>query len=190
MNCKAFEERVYDLCDGELNAAEERAMLSHAAGCANCTRLLNVHRDIVQQLRSLPRVAPPPETTSVVMAAIRERERRLFREKALQWSSVAAMAVAGMLAFLFQGSLVRSASTVGTQIQENATTAFQRISSLFSESITSVADGANNVLALATSSLPSALSQSLSTGTLALLFAAGLAVVATNYRLLREVAQD
>jgi anti-sigma factor RsiW len=73
--CRAFDEELSALIDGELDARRRAEVEVHVAGCAGCARRLAALRSIDAALRSLPSPAVP--------SALRARlDRRLAAERA------------------------------------------------------------------------------------------------------------
>jgi hypothetical protein len=68
-NCTLTEERLSDILDGRLAAAEASAYSAHAAGCDRCTRLIAQVGGVVQRMRQLPQIEEPRFLASRIIAA-------------------------------------------------------------------------------------------------------------------------
>ena len=78
-NCTLTEERLSDVLDSTLAAAERDAFSSHAARCARCSQLVPQVGGVIQRVRQLPLIEEPPFLASRIIAATRgasARERR------------------------------------------------------------------------------------------------------------------
>ena len=69
--CTLTEERLSDVLDGRLSAAEASACSAHAAGCDRCTQLIAQVGGVVQRVRQLPQIEEPPFLASRIIAATR-----------------------------------------------------------------------------------------------------------------------
>jgi len=191
MNCKEFENRVCELCDGDLRGTLRREAETHADGCAKCRRLLERHRALAFQLTQMQRVAPPPETTSIIMAAVRDREQRLQREKALQWGSIAATVIAGFLAYM-HGSFANSATSLATQLRANVQGSLATLSNAFNASLTNLTHMGESAVSFLMGILPGAAPRASSAPSM-LLFCLLITLsitAAMNYSLMRRAVEE
>jgi len=75
-NCTVTEERLSDVLDGTLAAAERDAFSSHAAGCNRCSRLVAQVGGVIQRVQRLPSIEEPPLLASKIIAATRGASAR------------------------------------------------------------------------------------------------------------------
>lgn len=74
--CPERQEDLSALLDGALDADEARALEEHLAGCAGCQAERDALAQTVEQVRALPRRAPPAFFTAAVMARVLEASDR------------------------------------------------------------------------------------------------------------------
>jgi len=84
-NCTLTEERLSDVLEGRLAAAEASAYSAHASGCDRCTRLVAQVGGVVQRVRQLPEIYEPPFLASRIIAATRGASMQ--RQSAKGWFS-------------------------------------------------------------------------------------------------------
>lgn len=101
MNCEAFNNRLDDWLDGELSAADARALEAHAADCANCATVMRTARRLQREAFTLPPAHEPardlwPEIAARLEPRAVRAERKWLHALA---ASVAAVAIfaGGML---------------------------------------------------------------------------------------------
>jgi anti-sigma factor RsiW len=95
------------LVDGALSAAEEPAVLRHAAACPECGATVETYRLLASALEDLDVPPLPADFTEGVLARIDDRERALARERrhavailgVLAAGTAAAFAIAGAAAW-------------------------------------------------------------------------------------------
>ena len=108
MNCDAVDERLADYLEGELAAADERAIEAHVASCVRCTALMRDLEGIRANASMLPELAPSrdlwqgiadridapviPFATAKVSSAAASQRRHSFRR--LRLAAIAAALVA------------------------------------------------------------------------------------------------
>lgn len=74
MTCTERHDDISALLDGALPPLEARALEQHLVGCASCQAERDALASVVEQVRGLPRRAPPPSFTAGIMAKVIEPE--------------------------------------------------------------------------------------------------------------------
>jgi anti-sigma factor RsiW len=74
--CRAFEEDLSALLDGELEAAREAEVRAHAAGCTRCAERLARLTRVDEALRSLPEAETPADLAERLRVRLDEERRR------------------------------------------------------------------------------------------------------------------
>ena len=74
--CRAFEEDLSALLDGELEPARETEVRAHAAGCARCAERLARLARVDEALRSLPDAETPADLAERLRVRLDEERRR------------------------------------------------------------------------------------------------------------------
>jgi anti-sigma factor RsiW len=70
LNCEAFDERLADYLEGDLAAADHRAMQAHLASCARCAALVRDLEQIRADAGMLPVLAPTADLWDGIAARI------------------------------------------------------------------------------------------------------------------------
>ena len=70
MNCSDSKQLIMEYLDGELAPAEKQRLDEHLAGCEACRAELAEQERVIHAVRTLPRVAAPPELDARVAAMI------------------------------------------------------------------------------------------------------------------------
>jgi DNA-binding phage protein len=68
-NCTLTEERLSDFLEGALSPEEAAAFSAHAAGCANCTKLVAQVSGLVNRMQDVPQVAEPAQLQRKILDA-------------------------------------------------------------------------------------------------------------------------
>ena len=68
-NCTFTEERLSDSLEGALSPEEAATFSAHAAGCANCTKLVAQVSELVSRMQQAPRVEAPPLLAGRILEA-------------------------------------------------------------------------------------------------------------------------
>ncbi len=63
MRCRSALKRIGPFIDGELTAAEAKALREHLGACASCSRRCALMRSLIREVSSLPAIVPTPEET-------------------------------------------------------------------------------------------------------------------------------
>ena len=74
--CRAFEEDLSALLDGELEPAREAEVRAHTAGCARCAERLARLARVDEALRSLPDAETPADLAERLRVRLEEERRR------------------------------------------------------------------------------------------------------------------
>jgi anti-sigma factor RsiW len=113
MNCRRFQNRVYEYLDGTLSPGAQAAAERHLSGCAACRQALGAERQIAQSLSGTFRRATesqqlPPEVQHKVLAALAgqrrargEEQGNVFFWRQLAWPVGLAVSVLLVLAGVF-----------------------------------------------------------------------------------------
>jgi anti-sigma factor (TIGR02949 family) len=91
--CQAIQEQLFELGDGDLDAAAADAVRAHLAGCARCRAAATFDARVAGLLRS-ESVPPAP---AALVAEIKTRLRRRRRVSAMAYATAAAVLIAGAL---------------------------------------------------------------------------------------------
>jgi anti-sigma factor RsiW len=83
MTCPERHDDLSALLDGALPALEARALEAHLADCASCQAERDALALVVEQVRGLPRRAPPPSFAAGVMARVIEPQPDLLQDVVL-----------------------------------------------------------------------------------------------------------
>lgn len=86
--------------DGELDASERARLEGHLPGCAECRSTLNALRSTIADIRALPEVAPTPQDSWALRAAIRRARSPMRKWQRLSWAA-GAVAAAAIAVFAF-----------------------------------------------------------------------------------------
>jgi len=70
MQCLKIEELLSPYLDGILSPAEREDVASHLAVCTNCREKFEALSEVVDIMKNLPEIAPPPEFSALVMAKV------------------------------------------------------------------------------------------------------------------------
>ena len=92
MDCREMSALVSRSVDGELDAAEEKVLREHLAGCASCAEMERRERAIGAAM-SARRAALPPAAVEAAVGAFRERmrhEKELRVQRLFRWAALAA----------------------------------------------------------------------------------------------------
>jgi anti-sigma factor RsiW len=104
-NCTISEERLSDYLDGQMPPEDSVAFRAHAAGCAQCTRLLVQVQGLVGQLHKLePLEAPPKLANNIIRATLGSPWKRWFSWAPVLWQprfAMGALTVAASFVILF-----------------------------------------------------------------------------------------
>ena len=68
-NCTLTEERLSDFLEGALLPEEAAAFSAHAAGCANCTKLVAQVSGLVSRMQDVPQVEEPAQLRRKILDA-------------------------------------------------------------------------------------------------------------------------
>ncbi len=68
-NCTLTEERLSDFLEAALSPEEAASFSAHAAGCANCTKLIAQVSGLVSRMQQAPPVEAPPLLTGKILEA-------------------------------------------------------------------------------------------------------------------------
>ncbi len=68
-NCTLTEERLSDFLEGALSPEEAAAFSAHAAGCANCTKLVAQVSGLVSRMQDVPQVEEPAQLRRKILDA-------------------------------------------------------------------------------------------------------------------------
>jgi putative zinc finger protein len=88
-------EQLSAYLDGELDAAERRAIESHLSGCAACSTTLQALRATTADLRALPAAEPTPQQSWVLRATLRRARRPWLARYARVVAAAAGVALIG-----------------------------------------------------------------------------------------------
>jgi len=61
MNCQKSRLLFSAYLDGELKLKQKAQLEAHLAGCSECSKLLNITRNLTQELKNLPEIEPSSE---------------------------------------------------------------------------------------------------------------------------------
>ena len=88
-DCKISEERLSEYLDGKLAPADASALASHAAGCADCSRLVARVGGLIGRLQRLEQLEEPPQLIQNILdATIGPRTEKQGWRKWLSWTPV------------------------------------------------------------------------------------------------------
>jgi hypothetical protein len=86
-NCTQTEERLSDFLDGALLPEEAAAFDAHAAGCANCTKLVAQVSGLVHRMQRVePLQAPPLLAGKILKATLGLRKQKPVRTSWFDWA--------------------------------------------------------------------------------------------------------
>jgi hypothetical protein len=86
-NCTQTEERLSDFLDGALLPGDVAAFDVHAAGCANCTKLVAQVSGLVSRMQRVePLEAPPLLAGKILKATLGPRKRKPVRTSWFDWA--------------------------------------------------------------------------------------------------------
>jgi hypothetical protein len=88
-NCTLTEERLSDFLDAALLPEEAAALSSHAAGCANCTKLVAQVSGLVSRMQQAePMEAPPQLARKILEATLGPRKQKQVSQGWFRWVPV------------------------------------------------------------------------------------------------------
>jgi len=100
-NCTISEERLSDYLEGHLSPDESAAFSAHAAGCAQCAKLVAEVGGLVERLHNLEAMeAPPRLANNIIRATLGARWKRWFSWAPVLWQPRFAMGAATVAASL------------------------------------------------------------------------------------------
>ncbi len=87
------------LLAGALSPKEEKALRAHIAKCADCSRRLEIHRQLTDAIVDSPGESPDPELTARIVRQSQSRRLQVIRERR-QARQVISLALIGWLLVL------------------------------------------------------------------------------------------
>ena len=98
MNCEQVREQMDDYLGGYLEAADRKAMESHAATCADCRASLKELQALLEQARQLgPGVSPDRNLWPGILEKIDESRARSWSNANRSWMALAAVLALAVL---------------------------------------------------------------------------------------------
>lgn len=97
---------------GAANAAEERWLQEHLAGCADCAALLERARALREALHSAP-LAADPEMVAAAQQRLLRHALELSERESRRWMLTASVAIAALFAWISVPLLWQAASWLG-----------------------------------------------------------------------------
>lgn len=97
MNCERSNELMILDLYGEASAAESAELKEHLAGCAECRRVAEVSRGLLEEFRAEPTPRPSRETIDAVLESAQPRpglREIFFRLRPALWQAAAVVVIA------------------------------------------------------------------------------------------------
>lgn len=83
-SCQRFKAMVSDYIEGELGRESQVEMEKHLRGCLGCKNKISQLKQLIQNLKKLPRIAVSPDFETILRARI-NRESRLAKRQKYSW---------------------------------------------------------------------------------------------------------
>ncbi len=120
MNCEQVREQMDDYLGGYLEAADRKAVESHAATCADCRASLKELQALLQQARQLgPGVSPDRNLWPGILEQIDESRARSWSHTNRSWMALAAVLALAVL--LLPYLLRQQPAKPGVRVEADAT---------------------------------------------------------------------
>ena len=94
MQCREAHEALSSLIDGENAADQQQAAAAHVAACPLCTERASEYRRMGEQLRTMGRVATPPDLSDRIRARLAEERGSANDNARFEWRQFSRQAAA------------------------------------------------------------------------------------------------